>query len=118
MRLEYQSINSRIRTLSKRKEKEVAKYRRNSENSRDKSYGISLVDNKKMREQGDMIGLGMDKKEILCTSSKVEQNLECINCNDMIKVKIIALSFEGHAFIWRNEIVILIRGMRRALIKS
>ncbi|RDX90350.1 hypothetical protein CR513_27788, partial [Mucuna pruriens] len=37
---------------------------------------------------------------------KVEQNLDCINCEDLIKVKLITLSFEGYAFIWWNEIAL------------
>ncbi|RDY08347.1 hypothetical protein CR513_07432, partial [Mucuna pruriens] len=48
---------------------------------------------------------------------EVEQNIECIDYDDMIKVKLIALSFEGYALIWWDEIVIQIRGMRRAPIK-
>ncbi|RDX94570.1 hypothetical protein CR513_23030, partial [Mucuna pruriens] len=49
---------------------------------------------------------------------KVKQNFECIDCKDMIKVKLIALSFEGYALIWWNDISIQIRGMRRAPIES
>ncbi|RDX84866.1 hypothetical protein CR513_34015, partial [Mucuna pruriens] len=30
---------------------------------------------------------------------KMEQNFECFDCDDMVKVKLIALSFEGYALI-------------------
>ncbi|RDY05297.1 hypothetical protein CR513_10880, partial [Mucuna pruriens] len=31
---------------------------------------------------------------------EMEQNLECFDCEDMIKVKLITLFFEGYALIW------------------
>ncbi|RDY08339.1 hypothetical protein CR513_07423, partial [Mucuna pruriens] len=51
-------------------------------------------------------------------SSNVEENLDCINCEDSINVKLIALSFEECALIWWNEIVLQIKDMRRASIES
>ncbi|RDX85165.1 hypothetical protein CR513_33682, partial [Mucuna pruriens] len=45
---------------------------------------------------------------------KVSQNLECINCKDLTKVKLIVLV----ALVWWNEIVLKIRGMRIASIES
>ncbi|RDX77612.1 hypothetical protein CR513_42230, partial [Mucuna pruriens] len=54
-----------------------------------------------------MRDLGMNQKEIPWILSKiksilflVEQNLECIDYDDMIKVKLIALSFKRYALIW------------------
>ncbi|RDY01452.1 hypothetical protein CR513_15225, partial [Mucuna pruriens] len=49
---------------------------------------------------------------------KVTQNLDYINCEDLTKVKLITLSFEGYALVWWNEIALQIRGMMRASIKS
>ncbi|RDY11154.1 hypothetical protein CR513_04233, partial [Mucuna pruriens] len=46
----------------------------------------------------------------------IAQNLECINCEDLTKVRI-ALSFEGYVLVWWNEIVFHFRHMRRASIK-
>ncbi|RDX95638.1 hypothetical protein CR513_21806, partial [Mucuna pruriens] len=39
---------------------------------------------------------------------KVYQNLECSNYEDLIKVKLIALSFEGYTLVWWNEIALQI----------
>ncbi|RDX84399.1 hypothetical protein CR513_34555, partial [Mucuna pruriens] len=49
---------------------------------------------------------------------KVSQNLGCINCEYLTKVKLIALSFKGYALVWWNEISLQIRGMRRVFIES
>ncbi|RDY00333.1 hypothetical protein CR513_16499, partial [Mucuna pruriens] len=67
-----------------------------------------------------MKGLSMNPKRIHGVSLKlqVEQNLDCIKCEDLTKFKLIALSFNGHALIWWNEIALQIRGMRRASIDS
>ncbi|RDX98401.1 hypothetical protein CR513_18679, partial [Mucuna pruriens] len=103
MRIDIRSVNARINVLSRGNEKEVQKSRRESKNSHDRGY--QSYHSKSSRSQAS-------KK------MKVEQNLKCIDCDDMIKVKLIALSFEGYALIWWNEIFIQIRGMRRIHIES
>ncbi|RDY09376.1 hypothetical protein CR513_06263, partial [Mucuna pruriens] len=65
-----------------------------------------------------MRGLWVNQRKIHGISSKVEKNLDCIDCEYLIKVKLICLSFEGYALIWWNEIVLQKMGMRRASIES
>ncbi|RDY01741.1 hypothetical protein CR513_14896, partial [Mucuna pruriens] len=49
---------------------------------------------------------------------KVMQNLDCLNCDDYTKVRLIALSFKGYALIWWNEISLQCRGLKRESIDS
>ncbi|RDX65020.1 hypothetical protein CR513_56354, partial [Mucuna pruriens] len=76
-----------------------------------------------------MIILGMNQREVYGTLSKVKippfsgkgdpkQNLDCIDCEDLIKVKLIASYFKGYTLIWWNEIAIQIIGTRKAPIES
>ncbi|RDY12641.1 hypothetical protein CR513_02536, partial [Mucuna pruriens] len=105
MRVNTQSVNARIHSLSKWKKKEVQKSRRESENSHDGGYESdhSHQDPIRGKRYGDMISLGMNQNEIPWILSKV---------------KLITLYFEGYALIWWNEITIQIKGMRIDLIES
>ncbi|RDX82314.1 hypothetical protein CR513_36914, partial [Mucuna pruriens] len=85
MRINSHGVNSKIRTLSKMKIKEVMKSKKSSNgDNHDESYGSH--NSKSSRSH---------KSERV-----VKQNLDCLDCEDLIKVKLIALSFEGYALIW------------------
>ncbi|RDX95744.1 hypothetical protein CR513_21687, partial [Mucuna pruriens] len=70
-------------------------------------------------------GLRTKPNHILCVLElyydwelKVEQNLDCINCEDLTKVKVIALSYKDYVLIWWSKIALQIKGLRRVSIES
>ncbi|RDY14379.1 hypothetical protein CR513_00563, partial [Mucuna pruriens] len=120
MRIGTQNVSARIRTLSRGKEKEVQKSRRESENSHYGGYGSyhSKSSRSQRNEKVRKHDRYRDEPKRNPMGLIKEQNLECIDCDDMIRIKPITLSFEGYALIWWNVIVIQIRGMRKAPIES
>ncbi|RDX77958.1 hypothetical protein CR513_41831, partial [Mucuna pruriens] len=49
---------------------------------------------------------------------KVDQNLECFDYEEMVKVRFVTLEFGGYALEWWNHIAYDIRSMRRASVES
>ncbi|RDX99998.1 hypothetical protein CR513_16870, partial [Mucuna pruriens] len=91
------SVNAKIRTLSKMKEKEVMRSKEsNSGDSHDESCASH----------------NSDANDYYDWELKVEQNLDCIDCEDLIEVKLIALSFEGYTLILWNKIPLQIRASK------
>ncbi|RDX68731.1 hypothetical protein CR513_52248, partial [Mucuna pruriens] len=95
MRIDSNNVNAKIRSWSKKQEKEVKKSKKVSSSSDEHGESYNSKSNRSHRSE---------KNEL-----KVKQNLDCINCEDITNIKLIALSFEGYA---------LIRGMGRACIES
>ncbi|RDX77256.1 hypothetical protein CR513_42652, partial [Mucuna pruriens] len=130
-RLDTQSFNAKVNSLSKGKEKKDVS-RRESEASHDESYKSHL--SRSSRSHGSERVRRHEKEEYKRTpielikvkippfvgdggpnvyydwELKVKQHLKSFDCEDMIKVKLLTLSFEGYVLICWSEIVINIRG--------
>ncbi|RDX65377.1 hypothetical protein CR513_55968, partial [Mucuna pruriens] len=103
MWLDTQSVNAKVNALSKGKEKNKHK---SSEGSHDKGYESHLSRSSRSKEEHERHKDELIKGKIppflgdgglnayYDWKMKVEQNLECYDCEDMVKVKLIAPSFE------------------------
>ncbi|RDX76432.1 hypothetical protein CR513_43574, partial [Mucuna pruriens] len=96
------SFNVKVNALSKGKEKKKHKSRRKSEGSHDEGCRSHLSRSSRSQRSERIMRHGRHKDEPkrnpidLIKEKKAEQNLECFDCGDIVKVNLIALSFEGY----------------------
>ncbi|RDX95893.1 hypothetical protein CR513_21519, partial [Mucuna pruriens] len=113
MRIDCHSVNAKIRSWSKKQEKEAKKPKRVSSSSDDNDESCNSKSSRSHRSENVV----KTHERTFNEPKKIEQNIDCINCEDLTKVKLIALSLEGYALIWWNEITLQIEGIRRASIR-
>ncbi|RDY12135.1 hypothetical protein CR513_03107, partial [Mucuna pruriens] len=138
--LEYMRLHTQSVNVKEKKKKDV--FRKESEGIHDEGYRSHLSRfsrsqrsgrirrHKRHKEDPKRTPIELIKGKIspfLCDrrpnvyydwEMEVKQNLECFDCEDVIKVKLIILSFKYYALIWWNEISINIRRMRITFIES
>ncbi|RDX94054.1 hypothetical protein CR513_23608, partial [Mucuna pruriens] len=120
IKLDSHSVNAKIRSWSKKQEKEEEK------NDDNESCNIKSHRREKLVERHERTIYELKKNpwDIIkdkippftrsANELKVAQNLDCINCEDLTKVKLIPFSFEDYAQVWWNEFALQIRDTRRA----